>query len=267
MKNTVENLEKLKRIKLFTLDMDGTIYLDTTPLEGAVDFCKKLDKLGKLCYFTNNTSKNPMDYVEKLNKLGFPAKRENIMTSGDVTIAYLNKYHKGEPVYLLGTKALEDSFTQSGITLSEDAKIVVVGFDMTLTYQKLERACTLIRNGALFYSTHPDINCPTADGFIPDSGAICGAITLSTGVQPKYFGKPYGETVEMLELKNGLSRDEICMVGDRLYTDIALGRKNGMLAILVMTGETTADMLAAAEGDNVPDLVFDKIGDIPVYDN
>lgn len=264
MINTKEKLEHLERIKLFTLDMDGTIYLDSTPLEGAIDFCKKLDSMGKLCYFTNNTSKNPMDYVEKLNRIGFPAERRHIMTSGDVTIAYLNKYHKGESVYLLGTKALEDSFIQGGITLSEDSKIVVVGFDMTLTYEKIEKACTLIRNGAKFYSTHPDINCPTADGFIPDSGAICAAIQLSTGVEPKFFGKPNAETVEMLELKSGLSRDEICMVGDRLYTDIALGKKNGMLSILVMTGETTQQMLDEAQGDNVPDLVFDRIADIPV---
>lgn len=259
-------LEKLKNIKLFALDMDGTIYLDTTPLDGAIEFCNKLYERDMLCYFTNNSSKNPMDYVEKLNKIGFPAERRHIITSGDVTIAYLNKYHKGESVYLLGTKALEDSFIQGGITLSDKADIVVVGFDMTLTYEKLERACTLIRNGAKFYSTHPDINCPTKDGFIPDSGAICAAIELSTGVKPRFFGKPNAETVEMLELKSGLSRDNICMVGDRLYTDIALGKKNGMMSILVMTGETTKEMLDEALGDNVPDLVFDKISDIPLSD-
>jgi len=264
MKNTAENLERLKKIKLFTLDMDGTIYLDSTPLDGAVDFCKRLDKLGRLAYFTNNASKNPMDYVRKLARIGFPAARKNIITSGDVTIAYLNKHHKGVPVYLVGTPALEQSFTEGGITLSDDARIVVVSFDLTLTYAKLEHACTLIRNGALFFSTHPDINCPTADGFIPDSGAICSAIELSTGVKPRYFGKPNAETVEMLELKSGLSRDEICMVGDRLYTDIALGRRNNMLSILVMTGETTKEMLDAADGDNCPDLVFDSISEIPI---
>ena len=267
MKNPDAMLEKLKNIKLFALDMDGTIYLDTTPLDGAIDFCNKLYERDMLCYFTNNSSKNPMDYVEKLNRIGFPAERRHIITSGDVTIAYLNKYHKGESVYLLGTKALEDSFIQGGITLSDKADIVVVGFDMTLTYEKLEKACTLIRNGAKFYSTHPDINCPTKDGFIPDSGAICAAIELSTGVKPRFFGKPNAETVEMLELKSGLSRDNICMVGDRLYTDIALGKKNGMLSILVMTGETTKDMLDKAQGDNVPDLVFDRISDIPLSDN
>ena len=264
MKNTAQNLEKLKNIKLFVLDMDGTIYLDSTPLSGAIDFCNKLNSQNMLCYFTNNSSKNPLDYVEKLNKIGFPAERRHIITSGDVTISYLNKHHKGESVYLLGTKALEDSFTAGGITLSEDAKIVVVGFDMTLTYEKLEKACTLIRGGAKFYSTHPDINCPTKDGFIPDSGAICAAIELSTGVKPRFFGKPNAETVEMLELKSGLSRENIAMVGDRLYTDIALGKKNGMLSILVMTGETTKEMLDMAEGDNIPDLVFDRISDIPI---
>ena len=267
MKNPDAMLEKLKNIKLFALDMDGTIYLDTTPLDGAIDFCNKLYERDMLCYVTNNSSKNPMDYVEKLNRIGFPAERRHIITSGDVTIAYLNKYHKGESVYLLGTKALEESFVQGGITLSDKADIVVVGFDMTLTYEKLEKACTLIRNGAKFYSTHPDINCPTKDGFIPDSGAICAAIELSTGVKPRFFGKPNAETVEMLELKSGLSRDNICMVGDRLYTDIALGKKNGMLSILVMTGETTKDMLDKAQGDNVPDLVFDRISDIPLSDN
>lgn len=225
MKNSPECLEKLKNIKLFALDMDGTIYLDTMPLDGAIDFCKKLYSRDMLCYFTNNSSKNPVDYVEKLNKIGFPAERRHIITSGDVTIAYLNKYHRSESVYLLGTKALEESFIQGRISLSEDAKIVVVGFDMTLTYEKLEKACTLIRNGAKFYSTHPDINCPAKDGFIPDSGAICAAIELSTGVKPRFFGKPNAETVEMLELKSHLSRDNIAMVGDRLYTDIALGKK------------------------------------------
>lgn len=264
MTNTKNNLKKLENIRLFALDMDGTIYLDSTPLDGAIDFCKKLYEKDMLCYFTNNSSKNPMEYVEKLRRIGFPAERRNIITSGDVTIAYLNKYHKGESVYLLGTKALEESFKQGGINLSDDAKIVVVGFDMTLTYEKLERACTLIRGGAKFYSTHPDINCPTKDGFIPDSGAICAAIELSTGVKPRFFGKPNAETVEMLEFKSGLSRDNICMVGDRLYTDIALGRKNGMLSVLVMTGETTKEMLETAEGYNIPDLVFERISDIPI---
>ncbi len=258
--------KKISELELFVLDMDGTIYLGDNVLAGAIEFCNRIIEGGrKLLYFTNNASKAPEDYVNKLSRLGFPCKRKNVVTSGDVTTAYLSKYHKGESVYLVGTKNLEKSFTDAGIPLSDDAKIVVVSFDLTLTYEKLERACTLIRNGAIFYSTHPDINCPTPNGFIPDSGAICGAITLSTGVTPKYFGKPYAETAQMIELLSGVSREKTAMVGDRLYTDIALGKKNGLCAILVMSGETTEEMLSAAKPEELPDLKFASVKDITQY--
>lgn len=260
--NSPEMIEKLKNIQLFVLDMDGTIYLGGNPIDGARDFCNKLFENNMLVYFTNNASRAPEDYVTKLTKLGFPAQRKSIVTSGDVTISYLKKYHSGQSVYLVGTPELEKSFTENGIVLSKQSNVVVVSFDLTLTYEKLEHACTLIRNGATFYSTHPDINCPTENGFIPDSGAICAAVTLSTGVKPRYFGKPYAETVEMLELLSGLSRDKIAMVGDRLYTDIALGKKNNMMSILVMTGETTEQDLQKASKAEQPDLIFNSIGDI-----
>lgn len=257
---------KISSTELFVLDMDGTIYLGDIVLKGAREFCQRIIQSGrKLIYFTNNASKAPEDYVKKLERLGFPCERKNVVTSGDVTAAYLNKYHKGESVYVVGTENLENSFKNAGIPLSEDAKIVVVSFDLSLTYKKLEHACTLIRNGALFYSTHPDINCPTPDGFIPDSGAICGAVTLSTGVEPKYFGKPYAETAEMIELISGVARENTAMVGDRLYTDIALGKRNGLTAVLVMSGETTEKMLENAEEKDLPDLKFDGVYEITPY--
>lgn len=258
--NSPENLKKLSETELFVLDMDGTIYLGKNPIDGAIDFCERIIKSGrKLMYFTNNASRNPEDYVKKLNALGFPCEREMIVTSGDVTIAYLKKYYDGKPVYLVGTPALEQSFKEAGIELSDNSDIVVVSFDLTLTYEKLEKACTLIRNGAKFFSTHPDINCPTEDGYIPDSGAICGAVTLSTGVEPRYFGKPYAETVEMIETISGISRSRAVMVGDRLYTDIALGKRNGMLSMLVMSGETTAEMVEKASDAEKPDLIFESV--------
>ncbi len=261
--NTEANIQKLNDTRLFVLDMDGTIYLGTKPIDGAIDFCQRIVKSGrKLMYFTNNASRNPDDYVTKLNKLGFPCDRSMIVTSGDVTIAYLKKYYEGKSVYLVGTPALEKSFLDSGITLSDDSDIVVVSFDLTLTYDKLEKACTLIRNGAKFFSTHPDINCPTEDGYIPDSGAICGAVTLSTGIEPRYFGKPYAETVEMIETISGISRDRAVMVGDRLYTDIALGKKNGMLSLLVLSGETDMKMVDTASEAEKPDLIFDSVADV-----
>lgn len=113
------------------------------------------------------------------------------MTSGDVTIRYLQTHYPDKTVYLVGTPPLVESFQEAGIHLvNEKPDIVVIGFDTTLTYEKLSNACTFIREGALFLATHLDINCPTETGFIPDCGSFCAAISLSTGKQPKYLGKP-----------------------------------------------------------------------------
>ncbi len=254
------NLSDIKNIKLFVLDMDGTIYLGDKILPGAIEFVKTARETGrKVVFFTNNASKNPNNYVEKLNRMGFGANRSDVVTAGDVTIEYLKRHRTGEAVYLVGTPALEQSFKDAGITLSEDANIVVSSFDTTLTYEKLVIACDLIRNGADFYCTHPDFNCPTETGFIPDSGAIAALITASTGVKPKYFGKPHKETADMISELFGISFQETAIVGDRLYTDIALGKNNGLMSILVLSGETK---ITDVNDDNAPDVILDGIGEI-----
>lgn len=254
---------ELKNIKLFVLDMDGTIYLGEKILPGAIEFVKTARETGrKVVFFTNNASKNPMNYVDKLNKMGFGATRSDIVTAGDVTIEYLKRNHPNEPVYLVGTPALEQSFIESGITLSEKANIVVSSFDTTLTYEKLVIACDLIRNGAIFYCTHPDFNCPTENGFIPDSGAIAALITASTNVEPKYFGKPHKETADMISELFGVPFCETAIVGDRLYTDIALGKNNGLASILVLSGETKIEDVNES---NAPDIILDGIGEIIKY--
>lgn len=134
----------------------------------------------------------------------------------------------------------------------------MVGFDKTLTYERLEKACIYLRRGAHFLATHPDINCPTEAEPIPDCGAICQAITTSTGFMPHSLGKPAAETVELVEAVSGLPREAIAFVGDRLYTDVACGTQNGACGILVMTGETTPEMLA--ESSFFPDAVFPSLG-------
>lgn len=257
------NKEDLGKIKLFVLDMDGTIYLGENILPGAIEFVKTARKTGrKVVFFTNNASKNPNNYVEKLNRMGFGAERCDVVTAGDVTIEYLKRHHKGEPVYLVGTPALEQSFIENGITLSENAKIVVSSFDTTLTYEKLVIACDLIRNGAKFYCTHPDFNCPTENGFIPDSGAIAALITASTGIEPKYFGKPYKETADMISALFNVPFSETAIVGDRLYTDIALGKNNGLMSVLVLSGETKIEDVNQS---NAPDIILNGIGEIIQY--
>lgn len=255
----------LDKVKLFVLDMDGTFYLGDRRIDGALDFIHKVKETGRyFIFFTNNSSKNGSMYIEKLAAMDCPITKDQIMTSGDVTAAYLKSKYPEKKVYLVGTPALEAVFREEGICLTEEKpEVVVIGFDMTLTYEKLERACTYIREGAVFLATHKDINCPTETGFIPDCGAICAAITLSTGVLPRYLGKPCRETLDMVLQRTGYNKDEIAFVGDRIYTDVATGVNNGALGILVLSGETKRADIAASEVQ--PDGVFESLKEMLEY--
>lgn len=255
----------LDKVKLLVLDMDGTFYLGDRRIDGALDFIHKVKETGRdFIFFTNNSSKNGSMYIEKLAAMDCPITKDQIMTSGDVTAAYLKSKYPEKKVYLVGTPALEAVFREEGICLTEEKpEVVVIGFDMTLTYEKLERACTYIREGAVFLATHKDINCPTETGFIPDCGAICAAITLSTGVLPRYLGKPCRETLDMVLQRTGYNKDEIAFVGDRIYTDVATGVNNGALGILVLSGETKRADIAASEVQ--PDGVFESLKEMLEY--
>jgi HAD superfamily hydrolase (TIGR01450 family) len=243
--------------------MDGTIYLGENVFPFAVTYIKRLRENGRrVLFFTNNASKSPEFYIDRLTRMGFEPKDDEIMTSGDVTIRFLKEKRPGKSVYLLGTRLLKKSFSDAGIKLSNNADIVVSSFDTELTYKKVERACTLIRNGAEYLCTHPDFNCPTEDGFIPDSGAIAAMITASTGVKPRYFGKPYADTAEMICSYTGVEAKDACIFGDRLYTDIALGKNSGMTAVLVLSGETKKSELSALTKEQSPDIVLNSIEDL-----
>ena len=262
----------LKDIDLFVLDMDGTFYLGNNIIDGSLEFLEAVKKAGKgYMFFTNNSSTNSDKYIEKLAGMNCFIKKDQIMTSGDVMIRFLKSKYDGKSVYLLGTKPLEDSFLEAGIELfnrdNEDAlepdnldkrpDIVVVGFDKTLDFRKLSNACTYIREGALFMATHLDINCPMPYGFIPDCGAICKAIELSTDKQPRFVGKPFKETVDMIVDATKVPKEKIAFVGDRIYTDVATGVNNGAKGILVLTGEC---QLSDVENSDVkPDAIFESI--------
>ena len=253
-----------KNKKLYIFDMDGTIYLGGIVFDFAVKFINNLRKNGKkVLFYTNNASHTTDFYYKKLERLGFSPKMDEIMTSGDVTVEFLKRKRFGKSVYLIGTDELVENFKKRGINLAsisdESADIVVSSFDTSLTYEKLNHACRFIRGGAEYLSTHPDFNCPTETGFIPDSGAIAAFITASTGKVPTYFGKPYKETLEMIEEVTGFDKSEMCIFGDRLYTDIALGKKYGVCSVLVLSGETQkADVEKAFESEK-PDFVFPSL--------
>ena len=252
---------------LYIFDMDGTIYLGGIPFDFAVRYINHLRESGhRVLFFTNNASRSTDVYLEKLTRLGFSPTADEIMSSADVTVAYLGTYHKDQSVYLIGTKQLESQFRAGGIRLAtgkeDSVDVVVSSFDTELTYEKLDDGCRLIRNGATYLCTHPDFNCPTDTGFMPDSGAIAALITASTGVTPRYLGKPYPEVVEMIERVTGIPRDKTCIFGDRLYTDIALGAKNGVTSVLVLTGEGTyEEALELPEGEK-PAFIFPSLAEV-----
>lgn len=247
---------------MFILDMDGTFYCGDKLIEGSLEFLEEVKRCGKqFMFFTNNSSCSPKEYLTKLKRMGTVIDRSQIMTSGDVAIAYLKHNFQGKKVFLLGTPELEEDFLREGIELTlRSPDIVMAAFDKSLTYEKLERGCTFIREGALFLATHPDINCPVEGGFIPDCGAICGAMSLSTGKHPKYLGKPNRETVDMILARMQIPIECMAFVGDRLYTDIATGVNHGAKGFLVMSGETTQADLEVSEIK--PDAVFENLGEM-----
>ncbi len=262
----------LKSKKLFVFDLDGTVYLGDRIFPEAVKFINELRNSGRrVLFFTNNASHKHEFYINKLTKAGFSPTSREIMTAGDVTASFIMKEHSADPVYLLGTTELWEDFSAAGINLVNDAagdlitdvpaKLVVTSFDTELKYSKLKTACDFIRSGAEYLCTHPDFNCPVEGGFIPDSGAIAALVTASTGAVPKFFGKPSSMTADMICHITSNAKEDICIVGDRLYTDIATGKKNGITALLVLTGESSYEDATALPEEDRPDIILKDLAE------
>ena len=250
----------LKHITCYALDMDGTIYLGERWIEGAREFLAAVEQAGKKYLFlTNNSSKNAAAYVEKLARMGLAVGSEKIVTSGQATIAYLRREYPGRPVFLLGNELLAAEFAAAGIELSVTApELVVVGFDTSLDYDKMCRVCDFVRAGLPYISTHPDFNCPTEEGYIPDAGAIHAFIHASTGRFPdRIIGKPNADIIDYMLERSGSRRDSTAVIGDRLYTDVYAGLDNGLTGILVLSGEATMADVAAA--DKKPHHIFPSL--------
>lgn len=260
--------QRLDSINCFLLDMDGTIYLGNSLIEGALDFLNYIRKQGKdYIFLTNNSSKNAEAYLRKLTKLGIEAKRENLITSTDILIYYLNSIKPGALIFPVGTKQFEQQLIKAGFNLiyeyEENMPVdyLVVGFDTSLNYEKLFAACRYIRNGVSYIATHPDFNCPLEGGvYMPDCGAIIEFIRASTGILPeKVVGKPNTMVIDML-VNKGFKKQELAIAGDRLYTDITLGLNSGITSILVLSGESTYEDVTG--GEIKPDFIFNSVRDI-----
>ena len=253
----------LSDVKCFLLDMDGTFYLGGNLIEGSLEFIDRVLATGRdFMFLTNNSSHNANFYVQKLAKMGLNIDRSRVMTSGEATCEKLNELYPGKRAFVLGNEFLTEEFAEAGIVVdNEHPEIVVIGFDTTLDYKKMQDVCDFVRAGLPYIATHPDFNCPTETGFMPDIGAIMAFIEASTGRRPDLVvGKPNTGIVEAALRRTGLKVNDLAMVGDRLYTDIETGLRSGMLSILVMSGETTEAMLA--ESPSKPDLKFGKLSDM-----
>jgi 4-nitrophenyl phosphatase len=256
-------IEKLSMVRGFLLDMDGTFYLGDQLLEGALRFIDLLhDQKKEFLFLTNNSSKHRRQYAEKINRLGLPITEESVLTSGEATALYLSEQHPGANLFLVGTPSLEAEFRQYGFQLvQQEPQFLVLGFDTTLTYQKLWTLCDFVRAGVPYIATHPDFNCPTESGFMPDVGAMIAFVEAATGRQPDLVvGKPNRLIVDAAAAKMNLEVNQLAMIGDRLYTDIALGQTSGIATILVLSGETKSEDLK--DSPFQPDYIFNNLAGV-----
>ena len=213
---------------------------------------------------TNNSSKSVADYVKKLEKLGISAVREDFITSSQATAYYLHKHHEGQILYVCGTNSLKEELRREGFTVTEvadEAECIVMGFDTELTFQKLEDVSRLLLTREIPYiATNPDLVCPTEFGSVPDCGSVCQMIYNATGKRPVVIGKPTPLMPQLAMERLGYGKEETCVIGDRIYTDIKSGLNAGITTILVMSGETTREILDASP--EKPHLVLEDAGEI-----
>lgn len=256
----------MRNDQVFVLDLDGTIYLENTLIDGALEFLEALKKQQRrFVFLTNNSSKNAQDYVKKLHAMGIDITEDEVLTSGEATRVYLKTHHPTlQRLFLLGTPALEEEFQRAGYRLVQDGgdvDAVVLGFDTTLTYQKLWQACDYLHQGVPYFATHPDLNCPLQGGRqMPDAGAMMAFFEAATTRTPVIIGKPHQPVVEVLAEKLKVPASKMIMVGDRLYTDMAMALEHGMRSVLVLSGETTKEAFQAS-GLSL-DHVFHSVKDI-----
>lgn len=235
--------------KLFLFDIDGTVSIGSTWVDGSLALFEEIAaRGGKSIFITNNSTKSIADYLSKFSAMGLETDASSFYTAATATIDYLRQHHSHSKIFVVGTRSLVTELKSAGFTITEtleaDIDCALVGFDNELTYRKLELLCELLQTVSVTYlATNPDLACPAPFGMIPDCGAICRMVECATGRLPQYLGKPSPGMVEACIRATGFSRSETIVVGDRLYTDIACGISAGVETALVYTGEATPEDL------------------------
>ena len=263
---------RLNKIRHVALDMDGTIYKGGTLFDATAPFLELLKELNLGCTFlTNNPSKSVTDYLAHLKQMGIPATEEQLYTSAQATIEFLQeKWPAVRRLFILGTPSMCDQFASAGFVLVADSSnevpdAVVVGFDSTLTYPRLCRAAWWIKQGKPYFATNPDRVCPTDQPTVlVDCGSICASLEAATGRAPSaVMGKPDPGMIRGILHRHSLAPENLAMVGDRLYTDIVMAHHAGALGVLVLTGEATA--VEAAKFSPAPDLIVADLAELGAH--
>ena len=244
-------MERLKDKKLFLFDMDGTLYLGNRLFDFTLELLQTIRKNGgRYIFMTNNSSKSVQDYVKKLAGLGIEANPDDFMTSSQAMAYYLKKHYAGKTLYVSGTQSLKDELAREGFDITEDidkVEVIVSGFDTELTFKKLEDMSRMLCTKELPYvATNPDYVCPTEFGSVPDCGSVSDMLFNVSGKRPLFIGKPSPLMPQLAMEKWGVTPEQTVVVGDRIYTDIKSGLNAGAMTVLVMSGETTYEILEAS---------------------
>jgi len=260
--------DSLYNIKLFLFDMDGTLYLGDRLYDFTNELLSEIKKSGgRYMFMTNNSSKSVEAYIQKLARLGIKAVKDDFITSSQATAYYLKKNHPTATLYVCGTQSLKDELIGEGFKITEnvdETECIVMGFDTELTFQKLHDVSFMLCTRDLPYiATNPDYVCPTEFGSVPDCGSVCDMIYNATGKRPIVIGKPEALMPQLAMEHTGYGKNETAVIGDRIYTDVKSGLNAGTVAVLVMSGETTEEILAASP--DKPDIVLGDAGEIIKY--
>lgn len=245
------------------LDMDGTIYKGGQPIPGARELISFLrEQRIPFVFLTNNSSHARRFYGEKLRRLGFDARDEDVLTSTIATIRFLQSQRFGKTVYPVATPDVTKEMADAGLDIVDDhPDIVVLTFDTSITYEKINKAFHFLRDGAELIATHPDDLCPTEDSYDIDIGPFIRMFEQMCQTTATVIGKPNRLMLEMASREMRIDPKDAVMVGDRLYTDIAMGANAGTQTVLVLSGETDSGMLRSS--DIKPTAVLDSVAELP----
>jgi HAD superfamily hydrolase (TIGR01450 family) len=252
-----------RRFAGYAFDLDGTVYLGEALLPEAGETIAEIRAQGgRVVFVTNKPLESAAEYAEKLTRLGVPASEEDVVTAMDSLLLYLGERHPRARLLTIAEPLVERTLAEAGWTVVADpaeAEVVVVSFDRTFDYAKLEAAYRAVRHhGAAILATNPDPFCPTPDGGMPDCAAMLAAVEACTGARAEaVLGKPSETMGRALLERLGTAPRDSALIGDRLSTDVAMGQRVGMSGVLVLSGATEAAALADSEVR--PDYVVEGI--------